>query len=317
MTNVLVTGASGFLGTHLIRKLNTGDLNIRPVFRNTLISGTGVIIQTINGDTNWNNALSDINVVIHCAARVHIMNETVGDPLEAFREVNLHGTLALAKAAAAAGVIRFIFVSSIKVNGESTTNRAPYKSSDEPSPEDPYGVSKAEAEEGIKLIADETGMEVVIIRPPLVYGPGVKANFAAMLKLTSTGIPLPFGCINQNKRSMVYVENLISLIVECISNPNAANQTFLVSDDHDLSTKEFVKGLSVGLGKSGLMLPVPNVLFSITGKVLGKLAIIDRLCGSLQVDIRHTKDTINWQPPFSVEQGFTATAKYFKDQHSD
>jgi UDP-glucose 4-epimerase len=318
---IAVTGATGFLGKPLVQALSkqySSDVII-PVLRNIIPEFecyNSIIVDSIDSSTNWSNKLNGIGCVIHCAARVHVMNDTDEDPLEAFREVNVRGTLALAKAASKSSVKRFIFVSSIKVNGESTTNRARYTSSDEPSPEDHYGISKAEAEEGLKLIAAETGMEVVIIRPPLVYGPGVKANFAAMLKLASTGIPLPFGCINQNKRSMVYVENLISLIIECINNPNAANHTFLVSDDNDLSTKEFVKGLSVGLGKSGFMLPVPNVLFSIAGKVLGKSAVIDRLCGSLQVEINNTKDTLNWQPPYTIEQGFAATAKYFNEQHS-
>lgn len=319
---IAITGATGFLGKPLTKELSERfcDDSITLILRNLsqeFNKSNCIVVGDIGPMTNWSNKLEDIDCVIHCAARVHVMNEKDQNPLDAFREVNVRGTLAFAKAAAKSGVKRFIFVSSIKVNGESTTSRKPYKNSDEPSPGDPYGISKAEAEAGLKLIAGETGMEIVIIRPPLVYGPGVKANFAAMLKFASTGIPLPFGCIRHNKRSMVYVENLISLIVECIDNPNAANNTFLVSDDNDLSTKEFANGLSAGLGKSGLMLPVPNALFSIIGKVLGKSAVIDRLCGSLQVDINHTKDTLCWQPPFSVVQGFAATAKYFKDQRSN
>jgi UDP-glucose 4-epimerase len=310
---ILVTGATGFVGSHLVKVLDANKLIILGR-RNINIPNALFYQCSFDKNIDVSDALSSVSVLVHCAARAHIIGGNPIEALEEFRRVNTIGTLNLAKQAASSGVKRFIFVSSIKVNGESTTSRIHYKSSDRPSPEDPYGVSKAEAEAGLKLISDETGMEVVIIRPPLVYGPGVKANFAAMLKLISTGIPLPFGCINQNKRSMVYVDNLISLIVECINNPNAANNTFLVSDDDDLSTKDFVKGLSVGLGKSALMLPVPNVLFSIVGKVLGKSAIIDRLCGSLQVDINHTKDTLNWQPPYSVEQGFAATAKYFKNQ---
>jgi nucleoside-diphosphate-sugar epimerase len=322
LNKLLITGATGFLGKPLLRELNKqySDNALVPVLRKESSEFNNfdcLVVDGIGPLTKWDDKIFGVDCVIHCAARVHVMNDTVEDPLEAFREVNVQGTLALAKVAAKSGVKRFIFVSSIKVNGESTTGKLPYKSSDMPSPEDPYGISKAEAEEGLKLIAYESGMDLVIIRPPLVYGPGVKANFAALLKLASTGIPLPFGCINQNKRSMVYVENLISLIVECINNPNAANQTFLVSDDNDLSTKEFVKGLSTGLGKSGLMLPVPNLLFSIAGQLLGKSAVIDRLCGSLQVQINHTKDTLNWQPPYSVEQGFADTAKYFKDQNSN
>jgi UDP-glucose 4-epimerase len=320
MTNILITGATGFLGKPLIKQLSLEftKSNIFPVLRkNSTLFGefSPIVVDDVNSTTDWSDKLQGIDCVIHCAARVHVMNEVDEDPLEAFREVNVRGTLQLAQAAAKSGVKRFIFVSSIKVNGESTTGRLPYQSSDTPNPEDPYGISKAEAEEGLKKLAEETGIDVVIIRPPLVYGPGVKANFAAMLKLVSTGLPLPFGCIKNNQRSMVYVENLISLITECINNKNAANQTFLISDDDDLSTKAFVQGLSKALGKSRFMLPVPNTVIFLAGKVLGKAAIIDRLCGSLQVDINHTKNTLNWQPPYSVEQGFSATAKYFKEQH--
>ena len=313
----MVTGATGFLGKSLIKQLcnEFPKSNIFPVIR---IDSTSfdefntIVVDDINSKTEWSDKLQGIDCVIHCAARVHVLNESDEDPLEAFREVNLRGTLQLAQAAAKSGVKRFIFVSSIKVNGESTTGRLPYRSTDTPNPQDPYGISKAEAEEGLKKLAEETGMDVVIIRPPLVYGPGVKANFAAMLKLASTGVPLPFGCVKHNQRSMVYVENLISLIIECINNPSAANQTFLISDDDDLSTKAFVQGLSMALGKSSFMLPVPNSVFSFAGKILGKTAIIDRLCGSLQVDINHTKNTLNWRSPYSVEQGFAATVKAFK-----
>jgi nucleoside-diphosphate-sugar epimerase len=317
INNVLITGATGFLGKPLIKQLSNEFIkkNLFPVLRggSTLYDEfSPIVVDDINSLTDWQDKLQGIDCVIHCAARVHVMNEVDEDPLEAFREVNVRGTLQLAQAAARSGVKRFIFVSSIKVNGESTTERLPYKSSEPSCPEDPYGISKSEAEDGLKELAKETGIDVVIIRPPLVYGPGVKANFAAMLKLASKGVPLPFGCITHNQRSMVYVENLISLIIECIKNPNAANQTFLISDDDDLSTKAFVQGLSKALGKSSFMLPIPNTIFSLAGTLLGKSAIIDRLCGSLQVDINHTKSTLNWQPPFSVEQGFAATAQTFK-----
>ena len=318
---IIVTGATGFLGKPLIKQLSNKftKSNIFPVLRKNSTSFdefSPIVVDDINSTTDWTDKLQGIDCVIHCAARVHVMNEADENPLEAFREVNVRGTLQLAQAAAKSGVKRFIFVSSIKVNGESTTGRLPYRSSDTPNPQDPYGISKAEAEEGLKKLAEETGMDVVIIRPPLVYGPGVKANFAAMLKLASTGVPLPFGCVKHNQRSMVYVENLISLIIECINNPSAANQTFLISDDDDLSTKAFVQGLSMALGKSSFMLPVPNSVFSFAGKILGKTAMIDRLCGSLQVDINHTKNTLNWRSPYSVEQGFAATANAFKTRQN-
>jgi UDP-glucose 4-epimerase len=318
---IAVTGATGFLGKPLIQALSkqfSSDVII-PVLRNIITEFgcyNSIIVDNIDSSTKWSNKLNGIDYLIHCAARVHVMNDIVEDSLEAFRDVNVRGTLQLAHAAAKSGVKRFIFISSIKVNGESTTNCLPYQSLDTPSPEDAYGISKAEAEASLRKLAKETGMDVVIIRPPLVYGPGVKANFAAMLKLASIGVPLPFGCIKNNQRSMVYVENLISLIIECINNKNAANQTFLISDDDDLSTKYFVQSLSKALNKNSFMLPVPNVVFSLAGKVLGRSAIIDRLCGSLQVDINHTKNTLNWQPPYSVEQGFAATAKAFNTKHN-
>lgn len=318
LNNVLITGATGFLGKPLIKQLSNKftKRNIFPVIRknfNSFYEFSPIVVDGINSTTDWSDKLQGIDCVIHCAARVHIINEVNEDPIEVFREVNVRGTLQLARSAAVSGVKRFIFISSIKVNGESTTGILPYQSSDTPNPEDPYGISKAEAEEGLKKLAEQTGMDVVVIRPPLVYGPGVKANFAAMLKLVSSGVPLPFGCIKNNQRSMVYVENLVSLIIECINNTNAANQTFLVSDDDDLSTKAFVQGLSKVFGKSCFMIPVPNTVLSLAGKALGKTAIIDRLCGSLQVDISYTKNTLNWQPPYSVEQGFVATVNAFKN----
>ncbi len=317
--NILVTGVTGFLGRPLIKKLGNefGKNKIFLVIRQRSITFDDyntIIVDDINSSTDWSDKLNGIDCIIHCAARVHILNEVNEEPLEAFREVNVRGTLQLAKAAAKFGVKRFIFISSIKVNGENTMDRLPYQSSEVNYPKDPYSISKAEAEEGLKKLTDETIMDVVIIRPPLIYGPGVKANFAAILKLASFGIPMPFGCIKHNHRSMVYVENLISLIIECVNNSNAANQTFLVSDDNDLSTKALVQGISKALGKNGVMWPVPTAIFSFVGMVFGKSAIIDRLCGSFQVDINYTKNTLNWQPPYSVEQGFAATAEDFQKQ---
>jgi UDP-glucose 4-epimerase len=299
--SVLLTGSSGFIGSNFVF---SSSLKLRQVVRNNkhIKNQDYFIINNLDSKTCWDGAFLGIKCVIHLAGLAHSNLFTKKD----YQSINVEGTLNFASEAAKAGVKRFIFISSIlacDVENQDTKNEVSLQAK-----------SKYDTEIFLKKMAAETGMEVVIIRPPLVYGPGVKANFYAMLKLASTGIPLPFGCMNDNKRSMVYVENLISLIVECIDNPNAANHTFLISDDNDLSTKEFVKGLSVGLGKSGLMFPVPSVLFSIVGKVLGKSAVIDTLCGSLQVDINHTKDTLNWQPPYSVELGFAATVKHFKEQ---
>jgi len=239
------------------------------------------------------------------------MNDDSLSPLDEYREVNTAGTLNLAKQAEAAGVERFIFISSIKVNGEHTELEFPFKPEVNGVPEDPYGLSKYESEIGLREIAKETGMEVVIIRPPLVYGPGVKANFACMVKLAFKSLPLPFGDMTKNCRSLVSVDNLVDLIITCIDHPKAANETFLVSDNDDLSTAQMFRRLSIACGKSGSLLPVPTFLFNMFFKLIGKADIYQRLCGSLQVDISHTMETLNWQPPYTVDEGFAKTAKYY------
>jgi UDP-glucose 4-epimerase len=312
--NIVVTGSTGFLGRSLIKWLGNkfSKKCIFPVLRkNTTIFDefSPIVVDDINSTADWSDKLQGIDCVIHCAARVHVMNEVDEDPLEAFREVNVRGTLQLAEAAAKSGVKRFIFISSIKVSGESTTGRLPYKSSDTVSPEDPYGISKAEAEDGLKNLATKTGMDVVIIRPPLVYGEGVKANFASLMNLVGKGLPLPFRSINGNKRSMVSVYNLVDLIITCIKEPKAANQIFLVSDDNDLSTAEMVALMAKAHGKTNLALPVPVWLFDLAAKILNKQDVVSRLTGSLQLDIEHTKKTLNWQPPYSVEHGFKLAVK--------
>ncbi len=242
---------------------------------------------------------------------VHVMNDSSSNPLEDFREVNTHGTLNLAQQAADAGVKRFIFISSIKVNGESTELGLPFKSDDHFIPTDPYGLSKYEAEVGLRKIAEKTGMEVVIIRPPLVYGPGVKANFAAMMKWVNKGLPLPFGGIKNNKRSLVSVDNLVDLIITCIDHPKAVNQTFLVSDDEDLSTSQLLSNMASALNVPNRLLPIPASWLSLVAKLLGKPAIAQRLCGSLQVDISKTKKLLNWRPPYSTAECMKKTADVF------
>ena len=258
------------------------------------------------------NALSEVKVLIHVAARVHIMNDDSVDPLTEFRKVNTHGTLELAKQAAKSGVKRFIFLSSIKVNGESTTGRLPFHNKDEHKPEDPYGISKSEAESQLLSLAKDTGMEVVIIRPPLVYGPGVKANFNSLMSLVNKGFPLPFGLIDGNQRSLVSVYNLVDLIITCIDHPKAVNQVFLVSDDSDVSTSGMVKEMSKALGVNRFQIPVPVWAYKLISKVTGKQLIFDRLIGSLQLDITHTKKTLQWKPSLTISQGLKPTAKYIK-----
>lgn len=307
--SILLTGATGFVGKELVRALAGSDYSIYVALR----SGRGAmansfIVGELNANTDYAKALIRQDVVIHCAARVHIMDDSSSDPLSAFRAVNTEGTLNLARQAAEAGVKRFIFLSSIKVNGESNSNSMPFTAFDKPLPEDPYGISKSEAEGMLLALGQQTGMEIVIIRPPLIYGEGVKANFASLMKLVSKGFPLPFRAIYQNQRSLVSVYNLASLIKVCVDHPEATNQVFLVSDDNDLSTAQMVALMAKVQGKTNLSLPVPVWCFKLAGKLFKKEAVVDRLVGSLQLDIEHTKKTLNWAPPYSVEHGFTLAA---------
>jgi nucleoside-diphosphate-sugar epimerase len=239
------------------------------------------------------------------------MDEDSSEPLEEFREVNTYGTLNLAQQAADAGVKRFIFISTIKVNGESTELDYPFKPDNKFIPTDPYGLSKYEAEIGLHKIAKETGMEIVIIRSPLVYGPGVKANFASMMKWVNKGLPLPLGGIKRNKRSLVSVENLVDLIITCIDHPNAANETFLVSDDEDVSTGGLLKNMAVALNVPSRLLPISASWFYFIAKLIRKPAISQRLCGSLQVDISKTQELLNWKPPYSSSECMKKTADAF------
>ncbi|MGI2153091.1 UDP-glucose 4-epimerase family protein [Shewanella oncorhynchi] len=311
MHNILLTGGSGFLGKHLLNNLN--KYQVRVLDRNLTKKDNQVTYfkSSIDSLSKYSLLLENVDTVIHCAARVHVMNEQSLNPLNEFREVNTAGTMNLARQAQEAGAKRFIFISSIKVNGESTEIGKPFRASDERRPEDFYGQSKSEAEEQLLEFAKTTGLEVVIIRPTLVYGPGVKANFASLFKLVSKGLPLPFGCITDNKRSLVSVNNLVDLIVTCIDHPKAANQVFLVSDDQDISTATMVKHMSQALGKSTKLLPVPLWCYRLVGLLTGKTDIVGRLLGSLQVDITHTKETLGWVPPQTLEQGFKETAEAF------
>jgi UDP-glucose 4-epimerase len=312
--HILITGATGFLGGAVVRSLLPNkQLNLLAAVRSIADLPEGVDVSKvgeINRKTDWSELVKIPELIIHCAARVHVMNEKSTDPLQAFREVNVAGTLNFAKQAAEAGVKRFIFISSIKVNGESTENDTRFSSRDKLKPEDPYGISKAEAEEGLLEIATETGMDVVIIRPPLVYGPGVKGNLLNLLKLSKLPIPFPFGLIN-NKRSMVYLDNLVDLIVTCVDHPNAANRVFLASDGDDLSLARLLTSIRQAMNKSSLLLPVPVFLFNLVGRLTGKSAVVDRLIGDLQVDSSDAKKYLDWSAPYTVEQGIKATVDDF------
>lgn len=318
---LLLTGSTGFLGTALARRLveDSRYQLVTAVRREAanLVSGSQPIsVGDLEANTDWRSALSGIEVVIHTSARVHVMNDYANDPLTEFRRVNVEGTLNLARQAAAAGVKRFIFISSIKVNGEGTPLNQPYTSEDIPAPVDPYGISKREAEDGLRILAEKTGMEMVIIRPPLVYGPGVKANFLRMMRWLDKGFPLPLGAIH-NKRSLVALDNLVDLIITCIDHLAAANQTFLVSDGEDMSTTELLQRMAVAFGKPILLLPVPVRLLKIGITLLGKRDIAQRLLGSLQVDISKTRDMLNWSPPVSMDKALKGTANDFlaREQH--
>jgi len=270
-------------------------------------------VPDLTEQVNWEQVVAGQDVIIHSAARVHVMNDQSADPLVEFRKVNVDGTLNLAQQAAAAGVKRFIFISSIKVNGEGTLCGNPYTAFDTPAPQDPYGISKVEAEIGLRQIAEDTGMEVVIIRPVLVYGPGVKANFRSMMSWLNKGLPLPLGAVH-NKRSLVSLDNLVDLIVTCIDHPAAANQTFLVSDGEDLSTTELLRRMGKALGKPARLLPIPASLLEMGATLLGKKEVAQRLLGSLQVDIEHTCDTLSWKPKVTVDEALAKTARHFLEQ---
>ncbi len=304
---LLITGYSGFVGSNLVEQLQ-GNYQLNLLGRKQSNFGN-VFTHNLDSSSLYNEALVNVDVVVHCAARVHIMDDVASDPLNEFRAVNTHGTLNLAKQAAAAGVKRFIFLSSIKVNGESTSAQASFTASDKSAAEDPYGISKAEAEQQLLDLSKQTGMEVVIIRPPLVYGEGVKANFASLMRFVGKGLPLPFRTIKSNKRSLVSVYNLVDLIKVCIEHPKAANQVFLASDDNDLSTAEIIALMAQVQNKKNFALPVPVWCFKLAGKLFSKHDIVDRLIGSLQLDITHTKNTLDWKPPYTVEHGFKLAAK--------
>ena len=310
---VLVTGASGFVGSALCAHLVAEGHAVRGAVRNTqgkpLPGVEYQIVSDMSIGANWREVFMDINVVVHCAARVHVMKEASVDPLAAFREVNVKGTACLAEQAVDRGAKRFIYISSIKVNGE-TTSGHPFKADDTPAPEDPYGISKWEAEQVLREIAEKTGLEVVIIRPPLVYGPGVRANFLRLMQGIMSGVPLPLGAID-NRRSIVALDNLVDLIEDCLNNPQAINQTFLVSDGDDLSTKALFQRTAVALGRPVRLIPVPVSLLWAMARLFGKSDFAQRLCGSLQVDISKTQDRLSWSPPISVDEALHKTAKHF------
>lgn len=310
----LVTGANGFVGREVCDVLNSRGQKVRAALRSKYWAGSSDVEVAVVGEhsanTDWGVALCDADTVIHLASRVHVMDDKCINPLAEYRKVNVAGTGNLARQAARAGVRRFIFISSIKVNGEATSFDKPFLADDAPSPMDEYGASKYEAEEELKRIAKELGMEFVIIRPPLVYGPGVKANFFSMMQWLSKGIPLPFGAI-KNKRSLVALDNLADLVATCTEHPLAANQIFLAGDGKSLSTTELLQLMGRALDRPAKLIPVPQKTLEAIFIIMGKKKLAQRLCSSLQVDISKTEEMLDWTPPVSVEEGLCKTAEYF------
>lgn len=306
MPTILITGSTGFVGRGLCLRLQAEGRDIRCAVRNQSAMVDAIIVGDIGPDTSWDKALTGVDTVIHLAARVHIMNENSKDPLSEFRHVNVSGTLNLARQAANAGVKRFIFLSTVKVNGEETFPPNRFAEADVAAPQDPYGISKYEAEEALRSLAEEEGMELVVIRPPLVYGPGVKGNFLSMMRWINKGIPLPLGAIH-NQRSLIALDNLIDFIVTCIDHSAAANQTFLVADGEDLSTTDLLRRVGQTMGKPACLIPVPMGLLKFGAALLGKQTISQRLCGNLQVDISKARNMLGWEPPVSVDEGLKKT----------
>jgi nucleoside-diphosphate-sugar epimerase len=312
--NILVTGATGFIGNKLCQVLSMRGDAVVAVARKQVNIDTNITVinKVLSKDTDWQDCLKDIDVVIHLAGRAHVMKDVSENPYQAYADINIHATKHLAEQAALSGVKRFIYLSSIKVNGERTKDVA-FSETESPQPEDDYGKTKYEAEKALNNIGKDTGMEVVIIRPPLVYGEGVKANFKSLIKLAQLNIPLPFGAI-RNKRSLVYIENIIDFILLCTHHPSAANQTFLISDDDDVSITRLIQEIKEASGKRSLLIPVPQSWLKFVLQLIGKSSLSDRLLGNLQVDMTKAKTLLDWKPPFTVEQGINKTIEaYLKD----
>lgn len=311
---ILITGATGFIGSKLLQRLKARAEDLcalvrrKPCRQKGLEGITWLECDLTTSIKELPEKITDMDTVVHLAARAHVLDDKAGDPLTEFRKVNVEGTLNLAKQAAEAGVKRFVFISSIGGNG--SQSERPFTVNDSPAPVEPYAASKLEAEQGLWEIANETGMELVVIRPPLVYGPRAPGNFARLVRLVYNGLPLPLGLV-RNKRSMVALDNLMDLIITCIDHPAAAGQTFLVSDGEDLSTPELIRKLAYAMGRPARLLPVPPALLRLGGKVTGKTREVDRLIGSLQVDISHTCETLGWRPPVSVDEALLETGRDF------
>jgi len=317
MDKILVTGANGFIGRQLCRVLSQNGFWVKAAIRQTAIAPADdlhyVAVGDIGPDTDWTEALREVNLVVHLAGRAHIMRENARGAKAEYERINTFGTLHLAQMAAAANVQRFIFLSSVKVNGEETHDR-PFMETDRPAPQDFYAVSKWQAEEGLLHMHQQGRLPVVVIRPPLVYGPGVRANFLQLIRLVDSGLPLPLGKIT-NKRSLVGLRNLMDFIMKCLHNPSAAGEIFLVSDQEDLSTPDLVQRIGGFLGRSPYLIPIPWRLLSIMAHLAGKTEAFGKVCHSLQVNVEKSRRMLNWHPPFAVNEELEQTITWYKNEY--
>jgi nucleoside-diphosphate-sugar epimerase len=314
---ILITGAAGFVGSAVIKRLLQGRAHIIAAVLADEVTGHVpaqvelVVVPPLSGSSDYTTALQQVDIVIHLAARVHVMQDTALDPLQEFRTVNLFGTERLARQAAECGVRRFVFVSSVKVHGEE--NALAYREDSPFAPLDPYGVSKAEAELALQRVAEETGLELVVARSPLVYGPGVKANFRQLMSIVQRGLPLPLASIG-NRRSLVFVDNLADALACCATHPGAAGQTYMVSDGEDVSTPELIRRVARALGRPARLFPFSPSLLRLAGKIFGKSQNVERLLGSLRVDSSRIREELGWTPAFTMDQGLKVAARWFMDQ---
>ena len=316
MTTILVTGSTGFIGRPLCRALQEAGFQVRRAVRRADSFETlkNVIdycaVGVVGPETDWSEALDGVRAVVHLVARAHVMDEKTGEPLATFRHVNALGTERLARQAAAAGVRRLVFVSSVKVNGEQTRER-PFSETDLPHPQDPYAVSKWETEQALRRIAEDTGLETVVVRPPLVYGPGVKGNFLRLLKAIDRGLPLPLANVD-NRRSLVGLSNLVDFLVLCVHHPDAAGEVFVIAHGEDVSTPELIRRLARAIGRPARLWPCPVGLLRLAARAAGKESAIERLCGSLTVDSAKAHTLLSWTSLVPMAEELARVAQWWR-----
>ena len=313
-SKVLVTGANGFIGQALCQKLVADGWSVAGAVRNESAASKlrgeveRVIVGAVGPDTDWVQALSGVDSIVHLAARVHVMRDLTAEPIAVYRAINVAGTYQLAQTAASMGVRRFIYMSSVKVNGQG--NSVTYTEKDRPMPADPYAISKYEAEQLLQEIIEKTGLEVVVLRPPLVYGPYVKANFLQLLKVVDMGIPLPFANV-RNQRSLIFLENLLDAIITCIHHPKAARKTYLLSDGIDTSTPELIQKTASALGRPVRLFPFSLNLLRLLAKITGRSEAVSRLLNSLAIDSSRISTELDWTPRFTMAEGLAETAAWY------